>query len=205
MRIAVLGSGNLGSTLAAGWARAGHDVVLGSRRADGRSFDGVPVDGIAEAAAGADVVVNATPGMQSVALLTAQPEGWLDGRILLDAGNADDGTGKLAYPDGSLAEELQAAFPRARVVKTLNTLECTVAVNPRLLPEPSTLFLSGDDEEAKRAVLGLLEDLGWDASHVLDLGGLRTARATEHLIPLYYALRDSLGTADFNYRVIRSE
>jgi predicted dinucleotide-binding enzyme len=205
MRIAVLGSGNLGSTLAAGWARAGHDVVLGSRRADGRSVDGVPVDGIAEAAAGADVVVNATPGMQSVALLTAQPEGWLDGRILLDAGNADDGAGKLAYPDGSLAEELQAAFPRARVVKTLNTLECTVAVNPRLLPEPSTLFLSGDDEEAKRAVLGLLEDLGWDASQVLDLGALRTARATEHLIPLYYALRDSLGTADFNYRVIRSE
>jgi 8-hydroxy-5-deazaflavin:NADPH oxidoreductase len=203
MRIAVIGSGQLGGTLAAAWARAGHDVIIGSRSAEKGEVGGVPVRAIPAAAAGADVVVNATPGMESVALLASQPDGWLDGVVLLDAGNADDGTGRLAYPDGSLAEELQATFPGARVVKSLNTLECTVAVDPGLLPEPTTVFLSGDDPEAKRVVLGLLRNLGWEEPHVLDLGALRTARATEHLIGLYYALRDSLGTADFNYRVVR--
>jgi len=111
MRIAVIGSGQAGSTLAAAWARAGHQVVLGSRHPDGRVVGGVPVDTIARAADGADVVVNATPGMRSVELLSAQPGGWLDGLILLDLGNADDGAGRLAYPGGSLAEELQGAFP----------------------------------------------------------------------------------------------
>lgn len=205
MRIAVIGSGQAGGTLAAGWAKAGHDVAIGSRHPEGREAGGVPVDTIARAAEGADVVVNATPGGESVALLSAQPEGWLDGVVLLDVGNADDGAGNLAYPDGSLAEALQAAFPAARVVKSLNTLESTVMVDQALLPEPTTLFVSGDDAQAKSVVVGLLRDLGWDDAQVLDLGALRTARATEHLIPLYYALRDALGTADFNYRVVRSE
>ena len=204
MRIAVIGSGQAGSTLAAAWAGAGHDVVIGSRRPEGRAVADVPVETIAGAAAGADVVVNATPGMGSVALLSSQPDGWLDGVVLLDLGNADDGAGRLAYPDSSLAEQLQAAFPRTRVVKSLNTLECTVMVNPGLLPEPTTVFVSGDDAGAKRVVTALLLDLGWDESQVLDLGTLRTARATEHLIPLYYALRDALGTPDFNYRVVRA-
>jgi predicted dinucleotide-binding enzyme len=202
MRIAVIGSGHAGGTLAAAWAGAGHDVVIGSRHPEGRAVAGIPVDTIAAAVVGADVVVNATPGMESVALLSSQPDGWLDGVVLLDIGNADDGAGTLAYPDSSLAEKLQAAFPRTRVVKSLNTLECTVMVNPGLLPEPTTVFLSGDDAAAKRVVAGLLVDLGWDQSQLLDLGALRTARATEHLIPLYYALRDSLGTPDFNYRVV---
>jgi 8-hydroxy-5-deazaflavin:NADPH oxidoreductase len=205
MRIAVIGSGHAGSTLGAAWARAGHDVVIGSRNPAKGGIGGVPVDTIPRAATGADVVVNATPGMESVALLSSQPEGWLDDVVLLDVGNADDGAGKLAYADGSLAQELQAAFPRARVVKSLNTLECTVMVNPRLLPEPTTVFLSGDDADAKRVVTGLLRDLGWRDFQVLDLGALRTARATEHMIPLYYALRDALGTADFNVRVVRTE
>ncbi|MFD3445820.1 NADPH-dependent F420 reductase [Microbacteriaceae bacterium 4G12] len=205
MRIAIIGSGQAGSTLAAGWARAGHDVVLGSRNPGGPAIGGVPVDSIAGAAAGADVVVNATPGMESVALFSAQPDGWLDGVVLLDVGNADDGAGNLAYPDGSLAEALQAAFPAARVVKSLNTLESTVMVNPALLPEPTTVFVSADDLAAKAVVTGLLRDLGWDDPQVLDLGPLRTARATEHLIPLYYALRDALGTPDFNYRVVQAE
>jgi len=204
MRIAVIGSGQAGSALAAAWARAGHDVVIGSRHPESRADVGVPIDTISRAAAGADVVVNATPGMESVALLSSQPAGWLDGVVLLDIGNADDGTGTLAYPNGSLAEELQAAFPRTRVVKGLNTLECTVMVNPRLLPEPTTTFVSGDDVDAKRAITGLLLDLGWDGSQVLDLGALGTARATEGLIGMYCALRDSLGTADFNYRVVRT-
>jgi 8-hydroxy-5-deazaflavin:NADPH oxidoreductase len=203
MRIAVIGSGHAGGTLAAAWARAGHDVVIGSRNPTITAVAGVPVDTIPGAAAGAEVVVNATPGMESVALLTSQPDGWLDDVVLLDVGNADDGAGVLAYPRGSLAEELQAAFPRARVVKSLNTMECTVMVNPRLLPEPTTVFLSGDDAGAKRVVAGLLSDLGWHDSQLLDLGALRTARATEHMIPLYYALRDALGTPDFNYRVVR--
>ncbi len=202
MRIAVIGSGRLGGALAQGWARAGHAVIVGSRHPEGRSIDGVPVAAIAAATEGAEVVVNATPGAESLALLTAEPAGFLDGRVLLDVSNADDGTGRLAYPHDSLAERLQAAFPAARVVKSLNTFNRTVMVDPGILPERTTVFVSGDDADAKALVSSLLEDLGWLRADILDLGGLPTARATEHMIALYYAIRDALGTRDFNVRVV---
>ena len=202
MRVAVVGNGRLGGVLANGWARAGHWVVIGSRNPvtdDGRALG---VAAIHEAAADADVVVNATPGAHALDLLTAQPSGWLDGRVLLDVSNADDGRGALTYPDGSLAERIQDAFPRAAVVKALNTFNRTIMVDPGLLPEPTTVFMSGDHADAKATVGSLLSDLGWQNEQILDLGPLRTAQAVEHMIPLYYAIRDALGTRDFNYRVV---
>ncbi|GAA2005103.1 NADPH-dependent F420 reductase [Microbacterium ulmi] len=202
MRIGVIGNGRVGRTLAEGWAAVGHDVRLGSRD-PGRGVAGsVPVVGLAEAAESAEVVVNATPGAHSVSLLGAEPAGWLDGTVLLDVSNADDGAGALVYPDGSLAERLQAAFPAARVVKSLSTFSRTVMVDPGILPKPTTVFLSGDDPEAKRVVATLLEDLGWAPEQLLDLGGLLTARAVEHMIGMYYAIRDAVGTRDFNVAVV---
>lgn len=203
MNIAVLGNGRVGGTLAGGLTAAGHSVSIGSRHPDSKGpASAVPVVSLAEAASAAEVVINATPGAESLALLTAQPEGWLDGKILLDVSNADDGAGTLTYPTGSLAERLQHAFPGAAVVKSLNTFNRTIMVEPSLLGEPTTVFISGDDAQAKRTVRSLLSDLGWDEAQMLDLGPLSTAQAVEHMIHLYYSVRDALGTRDFNVRVV---
>jgi predicted dinucleotide-binding enzyme len=75
-------------------------------------------------------------------------------------------------------------------------------VDPDLLPQRTTVFVSGESSQAKAVVATLLRDLGWGPDDVLDLGGIRTARAVEHMIRMYYALRDSLGTRDFNIRVV---
>lgn len=200
MRIGVIGSGRVGAALAEGWTRAGHDVRIGSRHPVPTASP--PTMAIADAAAGADVVVNATPGARSLGLLGAQPAGWLDGAVLLDVSNADDGSGTLTYDEGSLAERLQEMFSATPVVKALNTFSRTVMVDPALLPDRTTVFVSSDDANAKDLVRALLRDLGWQDDDILDLGGIATARAVELALPLYYAVRDAIGTRDFNYRVV---
>ena len=108
----------------------------------------------------------------------------LDGKILIDVTNAtapakDGMPDALSYPNSSLAEQLQRELPRTRVVKTLNTMVFTVMVDPRILATPPTVFLSGDDDDAKKIVLGLLMELGWPAQCIMDLGDITTARGPE--------------------------
>ncbi|MFE5411136.1 NADPH-dependent F420 reductase [Microbacterium sp. NPDC056569] len=203
MRIAIVGTGLLGRTLGAAWTQHGHEVVLGSRDPAAFRSDDFIVTKVADAASRADLVVNTVPGIHAVAALTAQPQGWLDDKVLLDVCNPDDGDGEVerSQPE-SIAEQLQAALPAARVVKALNTFSRLIMVDPARLPEPTSVFLSGDDSDAKQTVVGLLVDLGWGREQLLDLGPLRTARATEGMIAMYYAVRDALGTREFNYRVV---
>jgi 8-hydroxy-5-deazaflavin:NADPH oxidoreductase len=210
-KIAVLGTGNVGTTLAAALARAGHAVTAGSRdpgrRAAGWSAP-VPLAGLAEAAEGADVVVNATPGHASVDLLRPLAP-HLAGTVLVDVANAveqgpDGFATSLRYPAWSLAEELQRALPDARVVKTLNTLGPAAAmVAPRTLATPPSAFLSGDDDTAKQAAATLLGDLGWATEWIIDLGGLSTARVTEAFVLLVRPLVQALGPVPFGLAVAR--
>jgi 8-hydroxy-5-deazaflavin:NADPH oxidoreductase len=172
----------VGSALAAGLAKAGHEVVVGSR------------SGLDHASAirSADLVINATPGQSSLELLAGLREE-LDGKILIDVANAtrrtsDGGPGELLYPGGSLAELLQEALPGTAVVKTLNTMLFPVMTDPRLLAVPPTAFLSGDDAAAKTAVRELLVSLSWPDEWIEDLGPLSTARATEATILLTTAV-----------------
>lgn len=203
MRIAIVGSGLLGRSLGEAWAAAGHDVVLGSRTPTPTSPPALPIRSVADAATDAKVVVNTVPGSHAVAALTAQPAGWLDGKILLDVCNPDDGDAPIEHAGGaSIAEQLQESFPGARVAKALNTFSRLIMVDPDRLHEPTTVFVSGDDSIAKQSVRALIEDLGWAPEQLLDLGPLRTARATEGMIAMYYAVRDALGTREFNYRVV---
>lgn len=212
MRIAVLGTGEVGRALASALAGAGHDVAVGSRTADnpraarwaaehgGRhgDFAGVCRD--------AAVVVNATSGAASLDALGAA--GDLAGRTLVDVANPLDFSGGLppvvAAPGGlSLAERIQAAFPGARVVKTLNTMNNAVMVRPSSVPGGHEVFVSGDDAGAKEVTAGLLGDLGWPAERIFDLGPLSTARAVEQVLPLWLAVNARLGTASFNFGVHR--
>jgi len=104
----------------------------------------------------------------------------------------------MAYPGDSVARQVQARSPRARVVKTLNTMNFTIMVDPFASLDNATVFLSGDDSPAKAVVAGLLGDLGWPSHSILDPGGVDTALATEHVAPLFFATVMGLQTAKFN-------
>ncbi|MGW0119730.1 NADPH-dependent F420 reductase [Streptomyces sp. NPDC003327] len=211
MRIGILGTGHVGRALAGAWARAGHEVVLGSRRPADEELRaelkeliaaGVRVGGSAAAVADADVVVNATPGTVSVGLLRSVGAPALAGKVLLDVGVGFLEDGTLSHLGVSLGEEIQEAFPETRVVKSLATVDRLVMVDPGSLEGPGTVFLSGEDAEAKRVVGGLLGDLGWPAESRLDLGGIATARGQEHFALLFVGIAGALGDYRFGIRVV---
>ncbi|MEV7561845.1 NAD(P)-binding domain-containing protein [Streptomyces sp. NPDC089795] len=174
--IAVLGNGRVGGNLAAALTRAGHQVTVADRTPGAA----------ADAARGARIVINATPGAGSLERMTAL-RAELRGKILVDVSNAttdgpDGLPADLLHPGSSLAEQLQEALPETSVVKTLNTMLFPVMTAPAMLSQPPTAFLSGEDPQAKRTVRELLTDLGWREEWITDLGGIRTARATEAAI-----------------------
>ncbi|MFF4542078.1 NADPH-dependent F420 reductase [Streptomyces aureus] len=175
-KIAVLGNGRVGGTLATALTRAGHQVTVA---------DSTP-GAAAAAARTARIVINATPGSDSLDRLAALREE-LRGKILVDVSNATvDGSdglpASLIYPDSSLAEHLQEALPETSVVKTLNTMLFSVMTAPDTLSQAPDAFLSGEDPQAKQTVRDLLKDLGWNEEWITDLGGIETARATEAAI-----------------------
>ena len=202
MRIAVLGAGNVGAVLASGLHAAGHEVVAGVRDPAGPGGAVLPRATLAEAAAGAEVVVNALPGSSSLELLGGLGERVLAGKVLLDVANAVSDRYELLHTGGSLGQALQAALPTTRVVKTLNTVPAAVMAAPGSLPAPTSVFLSGDDPAAKAVVGGLLTDLGWAAQDQVDLGGIATARAVEHYLYLSLALMSVAGSTSYNVRVV---
>jgi predicted dinucleotide-binding enzyme len=199
VQIAILGTGRVATLLADRWAAAGHTIVLGSR--DPASYDGPHrAASTAEAVAAGEVVVNALPGSASVGTLSAVDADTWAGKVLLDAANAVAPGFQLAYPNASLGEKLHEALPGARVVKSLNTAGMEVLVDPGVL-EPASVFLSGEDDAAKQTVAGLLRDLGWADDGIVDLGGIGTARGTEHYFLLFVALMQARGR-QFNIRVV---
>ncbi|MGW6572384.1 NADPH-dependent F420 reductase [Streptomyces sp. NPDC054945] len=174
--IAVLGNGRVGGNLAAALTRAGHQVIVA---------DSTP-GAAADAARTARIVINATPGAGAPERLAALRDE-LRGKILVDVSNAttdgpDGLPADLIHPGSSLAEQLQEALPETSVVKTLNTMLYPVMTAPSMLSRPPTAFLSGEDPQAKQTVRELLTDLGWHKEWITDLGGIRTARATEAAI-----------------------
>ena len=190
--IGILGAGRVGTSLARALAAAGHQVTLGVRENDEAastpSAEGTEIRYADHAAAArtADVVINATPGDSALQRLTALQDELAD-KILIDVSNAtvdaaDGLPGDLCYPGSSLAEQLQEALPGTRVVKTLNTMLFMVMTAPAALSTPPTAYLSGNDEQAKKTVAGLLGDLGWQPAWIEDLGDIATARATEAMI-----------------------
>lgn len=191
--IGILGAGRVGANLAGKLAAAGHHVTLGRRNPAERtagSAEGidsrVSFSDQRTAARDADLVINATPGDRALDRLTGLRTE-LAGKILVDVSNAtrdaDDGLpGDQCYPGGSLAEQLQAALPDTQVVKTLNTMLFMVMTAPEILATPPTVYVSGNDESAKKTVAGLLGDLGWQPAWIEDLGDITTARATEAMI-----------------------
>lgn len=191
--ITVIGSGNVGRTLAAALHRAGHQVTMGRRDpAAGTVVDDVPALDPATAIRDAEIVINATPGDASVDLFTPLT-GSIGQRVFVDVSNASrPGT----------AAALQRAIPDARVVKTLSTVLFLVMAAPDTLSTMPTVFLSGDDDPAKATVQTMLNDLGWPSEHILDLGGIDTAAAVEATYPLALAVMQAHGFAPFSVTTV---
>ena len=214
MRIGVLGTGMVGTGLADRFVGLGHDVVMGSRTRGNENAtrwaaghaERAGAGTFADAAAHAEVVVNATAGVASLAALEAAGADRLAGKVLVDVANPITGYGPPISLDpvgaDSLGERIQRAFPSARVVKTLNTVNVAVMVRPAALPQPHDVFVAGDDGRAKEVVGGLLVEMGWQPDHVRDLGGISAARGMEMYLVLWQALAGSLGRFDLNIRVV---
>jgi hypothetical protein len=199
MKIAILGTGSVGTALGTRLAQAGHQVNYGSRKP--AEHQGAVSH--REAVESAEVVVTAIPGAAVLSTLEAIGEGALGDRIMLDPSVALTAEMTLAYPNDSLARQIQERFPRARVVNTLNTMNVSVMIDPLASLSQATAFLSGDDADAKATVTALLADLGWPAENVLDLGAVATAVGTEHLAPLFFATYMALQNPAFNIAIIR--
>jgi predicted dinucleotide-binding enzyme len=217
LKIAVLGTGPVGRAVAGRLAELGHEVAIGTRDPDdtvGREeyaawaadHPAVGLTTFAEAAAAAELVVNAAGGDVCLGILESAGSDNLAGKVLLDISNPLDGSSGFppqlfVQGDDSLAETIQRAHPDARVVKSLNTMNNQVMANPQTLGEDTTVFVSGDDAEAKATVTGLLRAMGH--GDVIDLGGIDTARGPEMWLPLWIRINMALGGNDFNIKVVR--
>ena len=227
MKIAVLGTGVVGQTLAAKLADLGHTVVVGTRDPEaarsrtepdryGRPGLGawladhaeVTLATLTEAAVASDVIFNATSGDASVAAVTAAGADNLADKVLVDVSNPLDMSHgfppQLFVKDtDSLAEQLQRAAPRAKVVKTLNTMNASIMVDPgQVGAGDHTVFMSGDDADAKSIVAELLRSFGW--LDILDLGDLSTARGPELYLGFWVRLLPVTGGhGAFNIKIVR--
>jgi predicted dinucleotide-binding enzyme len=226
MRFGILGTGVVGKTIAARLARLGHEVMVGTRdpaetisRTEPDAYGNPPFSAwqeehpevklgtFAEATAQSELVVNATAGAVSLEVLEQAGEANLNGKILIDLANPlDFSKGMpptlLVSNTDSLGEQIQRRFPEAKVVKTLHTVNAYLMVDPaQLAATDHTVFVSGDDAEAKARVTELLRSFGW--TDIIDLGDITTARGTEMLLPIWVRLFGVLQKPIFNFKIVR--
>ena len=224
MKIGIIGSGVVGQTLGAKLVERGEDVVLGTRspaslndkRGFGQSLDDwvkasggkARVGTFADAAAHGEIVINATSGTVSLEALRLAGEQNLGGKILIDVSNPLDFSKGMpptltVCNTDSTGEQIQRAFPEAKVVKTLNTTNVNVMVDPAAVAGGDhDLFVSGNDPEAKARVTELLRRwFGWRT--VIDLGDITTSRGVEMILPIWLRLWGALGTPKFNFKIAR--
>ncbi|MGE5636996.1 MAG: NADPH-dependent F420 reductase [Nocardioidaceae bacterium] len=216
MRIAVLGTGMVGRTIATRLVGLGHEVTMGSRDADNEvalawaaeAGEAASNGTFADAAEAGELLFNCTAGAGSLDALGSAGEERLGGKIVIDVSNPLDfsqGMPPTLFVSGtdSLGERIQRAFPRALVVKALNTMNCEVMVDPGRLGSDHDVFVCGDEEGAKRQARELLHAFGWPDESIIDLGDISAARGTESYLPLWLRLWGAIGTGDFNIKVVR--
>jgi len=226
MRIAVLGTGSVGRAIAGRLAAQGHEVMVGTRdvasttartEPDARGIPayqvwatdhpGVKLGTFADAAAHAELVVTATQGEATLPALESAGAHNLAGKVVLDISNPLDFSHGmpptlLVKDTDSLGEQIQRTFADARVVKGLNTLTASLMVDPEQLGDGDhSVFVAGNDADAKATVVDLLHGFGW--RDVIDLGDISAARGTEMYLPLWLRLMGSLGNQVFNIKVVR--
>jgi 8-hydroxy-5-deazaflavin:NADPH oxidoreductase len=215
MKVGVLGTGSVGSALGSGFLKAGHEVRMGSREAGnekGKAWAaaagaGASSGSFADAAAFGEIIFNATAGAGSVDAVRAAGRENLRGKILVDVTNPLDFSRGMpptlftAAAGDSLAERIQAEVPDTRVVKTLNTINASVMLDPGRVGGETDLFIAGNDAGAKERVTGILREFGW--KRVVDLGDATAARGMEAYVLFWLQLFMAQKTPDFNIRIVK--
>jgi predicted dinucleotide-binding enzyme len=216
MRIGVLGTGMVGKSIGTKLVSLGHEVMLGSRSADNaEAAEWVAATGaaarrgtFADAAAFGELLFNCTAGEGSIPALQSAEAEDLRGKTLVDVSNALDFShgsppSLFVCNTDSLGEQIQRAFPDARVVKSLHTMNCDVMVDPGKVPGEHEVFVCGNDDGAKAQTTELLQGFGWPSDRIVDLGDITGARGTEAYVIFWLRLRGTLGTAHLNIQVRR--
>ena len=215
MKIGVLGTGTVGSTLGTKLVELGYEVKMGSRTPNNekaaewvkKAGEGASQGTFADAASFGEILFNCTAGSVSIEALKMAGNASLQRQ---GAGRRHEHPGFLkgdaAYPHGLehgfAGGQIQRAFPEAKVVKTLNTMTASIMVDPKLVPGDHDVFVSGNDPLAKGQVQRILGEFGW--RNVIDLGDISTARGTEMWLALWVRLMLAFQNPMFNVHIQRS-
>jgi predicted dinucleotide-binding enzyme len=230
MKIAIIGTGTVGQTIASKLIELGYDVMLGTRNVKEKlsakekdSYGNPPfsewnklnarakLGTFEEAAAYGEMIINATHGGSSISALKLAGAKNLSGKILIDISNPLDFSKGMPpsllpglHNTNSLGEEIQKTFPDTKVVKTLNTMWCGLMVNPDMIGKGDHInYISGNDTDARAEVKKLLKKFGWKDESLLDLGDITAARSTESLLPIWLRVMGVIKTGAFNFRLVR--
>ncbi len=213
MNFGILGTGSVGNDIATKLISQGHQVMMGSRTPDNENAvqwaagngSNASNGTFKQAAAFGQIVFNCTAGAVSLSVLETVGSENLNGKILVDVGNPIvRGEYNTLVPElcntNSLGEEIQRRYPGAKVVKTLNTMNSSIMVDPTVLDGEHDVFICSNHEDAKQEVMKILHSFGWHSP--IDLDKLPAARYTEMLAilwaPVYGAVKDPV----FNYKVV---
>jgi 8-hydroxy-5-deazaflavin:NADPH oxidoreductase len=216
MKIAVLGTGQVGDTIASKLVSLGHEVKMGSRTSNNEKAlefvskfsENASQGTFEEAAQFGEIIINVTSGAGSLEALTLAGENNLNGKILIDVSNPlDFSQGQPAslfsVNTTSLGEEIQAKFPQVKVVKTLNTMWNGLMVNPKMIGNGDhNVFVSGNDADAKEKVKEILVSFDWTLSNIIDLGDITTARGPEMYLPLWLRIWGATQNGAFNIKIV---
>ena len=220
MNIEVLGTGVVGETIATALTEKGHNVRMGSRSTNNekaaawvkKSNDHATQGDFNDAAAFGDIVFLCLNGAHALEAVRSIDADSINGKIVVDVTNPLDFSKGMPprlleglSNSTSLGEEIQKHLPGAKVVKTFNTMNCYVMVNPKLVNDGDhTLFVCGNDADAKNKVKHFLVDaFGWKPDNLLDLGGIEMSRGTEAYVPFWVMMMQATGSPMFNIKVVK--
>ena len=196
MKIGIIGSGEVGQTLGSAFLNEGNEVMLGSRNpskdevvkwkkanAKGQTGD------FAETAAFGELIILAVSGDAAESAIKLAGLKNLNNKIVIDATNPIDKkppvNGVLSFftsPNSSLLENLQRLAPEAKFVKAFNSVGSSLMYKPKLPGGTPTMFICGNDEDARKKVTSILTAFGWETE---DMGKAEAARAIEPLCILW--------------------
>ncbi|WP_167343096.1 NADPH-dependent F420 reductase [Nonlabens sp. SY33080] len=226
MKVAILGTGSVGQALAKKILSLDHEIFIGTRNpsntmenTESDAFGNPPISAWLKATPevslvdfktavekGSNLIVFAMSGKHALDCLETVGDSLLNNRVMIDISNPLDfsngfpPTLSVSNTD-SLGEQIQAKYPKLKVVKTLNTMSNPVMVSPSELGSEHTVFMSGNDEDAKVDVAEVLKSFGWNENQIFDLGDITTARGTEMLLPLWLRVFAKVQTPYFNFNL----
>jgi 8-hydroxy-5-deazaflavin:NADPH oxidoreductase len=215
-KIGIFGTGMVGSTIGSKLIQLGHEVKMGSRSTDNpKAAEWAKANGekasqgtFADAAVYGEILFNCTKGEHSLEVIKMAGIENFTGKILIDISNPLDfskGMPPTLIPSlantHSLGEAIQKLLPKTHVVKTLNIVNCEVMVNASKCGGEATMFMAGNDSEAKKETEAILDQFGW--KDIIDLGSINHARSTEMMLPIWLSTYMATQNGYIGFKIVR--